>query len=1141
MPPKRRRPTADDGAERSDDPPQTRSAAITSRLTPLQAKHSTSYGSPAPVLPLRDSGKYGANLKGATRDIFAAVRKENKQAKLDQGLTHGEVVRESESPAPPSEPVDEADTLKRQQEEEEAIRLQEAEEAARQRVLEERAVRRRDLADKVARREAARKQEAEEEAARQREAEEEAVRQREAEAEAAQQQQAEEEAARQQAEVDMENRLQEAEAARRTEQEREVKRKSMLRDIQEEEGYDEQEDGGYDEQEDEQEQDQGVHLPDDVQRFARSEIWEAAAGGSRLGAFRKRPTPESAPTSSPKRAKKDHTPSHNPTDDRRGPGNLSDPSEFLGLTGRSFIEESNVFKDAELQTPAGSSVMGDTPTRNRQTAIPVAGPRDGGLASNILPVSRESRPRLRSSAFPAQLPQPATDASVASSGKPVTMEHEAETGHPAAQRRPSAPTGNRPTENNGPILHRRGRSKRAEPGITQNSREEDPVAASPGRGRPLPASGDLLSNRPVFPPPATGGGETESQAASSSGVRLQQSSPRRRDKDQASPAPPSPRIPNPLHASKAISGVDSVQESDPLPALYSRQWYLYYAKHVSRILLSTAHNFLYWVACLVLTLFVLRLWYRVGSPELENSRVNNTLEWRGWTDWKHNFAQFVPYTLSHPLGCITDDEYNVLNYFVKSQSDQLSELSKTSQVTSLAIEKLESILPQTVLVKQDKKTKKLIISQDFWHALKDEIQKEQSILTLQTSKDGTDDISDHHWSALLKRFKVHGVPGQDRSADDVTSIVERTLSSSWETWLKNNHEKVNEILEPSSLKDFSAATEQKVLSHAEELIQERLSAKGLKDVVVTKDEFVREVERNLEAYKGGIEAELEDLRDKLGDMVENAVKPSEPASNSAGLSRSEVIALTNDIVRKAIGDVHLEAAAKGNIGTNFEAELGRRVNYFGLGNGASIDVSLTSPTYQPPTKPPIGSSSWLKFKSPSFRPEKSAALTSWEEAGHCWCAANRFKDSITHPADISIKLPESIIPENVVIEHIDPSATLDPKAMPKKIEVWAIIDEHSRREKAYNFMMAQYPDTKSDHPLIRRGFLKIGEFTYEHNSATNGVQVYRVSSEFAKMDSMTDHVLIRAVSNYGADHTCFYRVRLYGEPRDLEDTEHIPA
>jgi hypothetical protein len=36
----------------------------------------------------------------------------------------------------------------------------------------------------------------------------------------------------------------------------------------------------------------------------------------------------------------------------------------------------------------------------------------------------------------------------------------------------------------------------------------------------------------------------------------------------------------------------------------------------------------------------------------------------------------------------------------------------------------------------------------------------------------------------------------------------------------------------------------------------------------------------------------------------------------------------------------------------------------------------------------------------------------------------------------------------------------------------------------------------------------------------------------AKMDVTTDQVMIRATTNHGANHTCFYRIRFYGAAKE---------
>lgn len=537
----------------------------------------------------------------------------------------------------------------------------------------------------------------------------------------------------------------------------------------------------------------------------------------------------------------------------------------------------------------------------------------------------------------------------------------------------------------------------------------------------------------------------------------------------------------------------------------------------------------YSLAFLLALNFLFFLWHRIGSSsDWDRTRGGYGLEWYGWNHMGRNIGQLIPYDLRHPLGFLDDAEYSALRDHIYSQDGRITKLTDLSNDVRQATRKLEDILPRVISVKQDRKTSKLVIQQDFWHALRDLMHAEKSILTLARGRDGWNSISDEHWVALLRRLKAEGV----LSKKDVDGIVQEAVSSSWERWLMKNSGKVDKVLGASSSGQPLSPDAKK---QVENLVREKLSGPGLRDTVVTREEFIREVEKSINAHKREAEAELAQVQDSLRDMVEAATKAAQ--TSSSGLSRQEVIALTNDIVNKAISNAKLEAVARGSINHDFELDLSRRINYFALGNGATIEKSLTSPSYSPPHhKLRWGSAEWTKalVSSPRFVAEEAAALTAWEEAGQCWCAGNKFDDAEHHPADINIRLARAVVPENVVMEHIDPAATLDPKAMPRDVEVWALVDEYTRRKHARDFMFASWPATPKEHPLLAKGFLKVGQFCYDYERATNGVMVYRVSDELARLGITTDLVLVRAVSNHGADHTCFYRVRLYGTPPEFE-------
>ena len=86
----------------------------------------------------------------------------------------------------------------------------------------------------------------------------------------------------------------------------------------------------------------------------------------------------------------------------------------------------------------------------------------------------------------------------------------------------------------------------------------------------------------------------------------------------------------------------------------------------------------------------------------------------------------------------------------------------------------------------------------------------------------------------------------------------------------------------------------------------------------------------------------------------------------------------------------------------------------------------------------------------------------------------------------------------------------------------------------------QHANSSEDNELSGHGFTQIGEFQYEKDLSKDRMQVYKVSSELGKLRAFTSSIVIKAVSNYGApDHTCFYRVKMYGEKGGIENTEDV--
>ncbi|KAI2628341.1 hypothetical protein GGS21DRAFT_492662 [Xylaria nigripes] len=383
------------------------------------------------------------------------------------------------------------------------------------------------------------------------------------------------------------------------------------------------------------------------------------------------------------------------------------------------------------------------------------------------------------------------------------------------------------------------------------------------------------------------------------------------------------------------------------------------------------------------------------------------------------------------------------------------------------IAKLKDVMPDWVWV-QRYENGKIEIPEDFWHALK-EMNKGDSI----------SDLSDDLWGAIKSRLH----------ADD---FIGKKISQAWESWLKQN----NHALEKAS----TGAT-------------------------LTKDEFMKLFKQEAASSQREIKEELAVLQDRVKKLTQRVSSMQDEAGAGSTVSADEIKEAVDAMVLKAVTNAKLDAIAQGRIKGHANDVLANQVNLFALGAGAVIDPALTSLAWKAP-RAPMDSNKRLSRDGQQVQPPM-AALSPWTQEGECYCAAPDRRGYGQGTNNISVILSRNIIPQHLVVEHILPGATLNPGAMPREIEAWAYIEEINLRNELRAFSETRFPDTPREQ-ILNDGFVKIGHFTYENRNSGDGVQVFKMSDELSRMQAVTNHMVVRAINNYGADHTCFYRIKMYG-------------
>lgn len=474
------------------------------------------------------------------------------------------------------------------------------------------------------------------------------------------------------------------------------------------------------------------------------------------------------------------------------------------------------------------------------------------------------------------------------------------------------------------------------------------------------------------------------------------------------------------------------------------------------------------------------------------------------------------------------DTSDILDYMHRYEQDTET-LKQAAKVHDASLKKLEAILPKMIHV--DVKNGKPVISEEFWHALRELLRADDTFFTLNKKGNNFEIRSEQQIKAIAAKVAKDKaiIDVMDESVKTVENRINSNLPVQLESWMKANGDKIAKLL-GSALDQIQAAGSQKEFDKRLKQIVKESIAQDAQNVV-SKDEFLRHLGQELASQRTQLRAELTEMLPKIDEVVKRAAKLVQQELPEI-VKRGDITTMVHGMIQKAMAGINLDSIAKNKIHNHWDKVLKHQVNYFSPGAGASIDGQHTSPVYvadKPPTKEQVN-----KGYAVYRHPNPTIALQAWQEEGERWCATRSTnRRGNPHGAVLAVQMGHRITPQHVVVEHIVAEATVDAAARPREIEVYADIDADIR-DRVRDFSAARFPDNTADWNFAPAEFpdrfVKIGQFVYEEHQPEGGVQVHRLSDELAELGVETDHVIIRAISNYGAkDHTCFYRVRLFGQ------------
>lgn len=456
---------------------------------------------------------------------------------------------------------------------------------------------------------------------------------------------------------------------------------------------------------------------------------------------------------------------------------------------------------------------------------------------------------------------------------------------------------------------------------------------------------------------------------------------------------------------------------------------------------------------------------------------------------KHNVAQFTPVAVRQMF---TSSDFDALTNRVWALEKEMLLVRQRPQLTDKAVKQLEEDLPFLLTARRDR-LHRIVLTSALWEAIRRRIS------------------NDPH----LAFFAYSGQDFNDPSIPH--KQLDAAVAASAHDFFKREHVKTTMI---------------------DGRFADLLDTARTNDVVISRAEAIELIKDNFNEHAQSVKKTIEQMELNFNMMAskmaatDNAVK-------------------YEDIVEQVMAKVQIAALANANIKANI-ASINTKLNHFAPNAGAIINIEHLTPTYEHKAILNMTTTHkilrWLAGRSPHTPQSPSEALKKWEEHGDCWCGSREYTApygknegaGIINPLGVSLPIMTGnhVFPEEVVVEHITPTASFSPGAVPKDMELLAFIPDIAILASARELSNTLFPAHHTfDEDMaaggwqsLPDGYLRIAAWQYDAERGET-VQAFDVPLDLKMLGVRTHQFIVRARNNWGADvpYTCFYRVRLHGE------------